>query len=255
MPKERMKQMKQKQKPNNPTTTMKQNRKITTALLGVSLLTMVSAHAASLVINGDFETTPPGYYGFIPGWEQVSYPSGYSGYDYLSGAEGWKASVGGVGAWDNGYVPGTDQLTNKVAFIETFAGGGGSVPTLSLTQLVTGFTIGQVYELSYYENGRANPAVNTPTAKTFVGGVSVVAAHLVTPVNSQNEYSNPFHHRTAQFTATATQMLLEFRATQVGVNDTFLLIDNVAINAIPEPGSALLGGLGLLALLRRRRSA
>jgi hypothetical protein len=250
-----MKQMKQmKQKPNNPTTTMKQNRKITTAILGVSLLTMVSAHAASLVINGDFETVPPGYYGFIPEWEQVSYPSGYSGYPYLSGAEG-KWENGGVGVWDNGYVPGTDRLTNKVAFIETYVGGGGSVPTLSLTQLVTGFTIGQVYELSYYENGRANPAVNTTTAETFVGGASVVAAHLVTPVNSQYVYTNPFTHRTAQFTATATQMLLEFRATQVGVNDTFLVIDNVAINAVPEPGSALLGGLGLLALLRRRRSA
>jgi hypothetical protein len=249
-----MKQMKQmKQKQNNPTTTMKQNRKITTALLGVSLLTMVSAHAASLVINGDFEADTPPNYNAIPNWNQVPNPSGFSGYPYLSGAEGWKSV--GVGAWDNGYVPGTDQLTNKVAFIETYVGGGGSVPTLSLTQLVTGFTIGQVYELSYYENGRAHPLVNTTTAETFVGGVSVVAAHLVTPVNSLNEYSNPFYYRTAQFTATATQMLLEFRATQVDVNDTFLVIDNVAINAIPEPGSALLGGLGLLALLRRRRSA
>jgi hypothetical protein len=232
---------------------MKQNRKITTALLGVSLLTMVSAHAASLVINGDFETAPSGYYGAIPNWNQVPNPSGYSGFDYLSGAEGWLEPLG-VTAWDNGYVPGTGQFTNKVAFIETYVGGGGSVPTLSLTQLVDGFTIGQVYELSYYENGRANPAVNTTTAETFVGGVSVVAAHLVTPVNSLNQYTNPFYYRTAQFTATATQMLLEFRAKQVGVNDTFLVIDNVAINAIPEPGSALLGGLGVLFLIRRRRT-
>jgi hypothetical protein len=50
----------------------------------------------------------------------------------------------------------------------------------------------------------------------------VVAAHLVTPVNSLNQYTNPFYYRTALFTATATQMDLEFRATKVGVNDTFL---------------------------------
>ena len=31
-------------------------------------------------------------------------------------------------------------------------------------------------------------------------------------------------------------------------------IDNLSVNAIPEPGAALLGGLGMLALLRRRRA-
>jgi hypothetical protein len=224
------------------------------ALTAASL--QITAQAANLVRNGDFETTPPGTYGFIPEWEQVSFPSGYSGYPYLSGAEGWSAPVG-IGAWDNGYVPGRDQLTNKIAFIETFVGGGGLVPTLSLTQLVDGFTIGQVYELSYYENGRADPRVNTTTAETFVGGVSVVAAHLVTPVDSLNQYTNPFHYRTALFTATATQMNLEFRATQVGVNDTFLLIDNVAINAVPEPSTYALvvGGIATLLLIRRRVQA
>jgi MYXO-CTERM domain-containing protein len=30
--------------------------------------------------------------------------------------------------------------------------------------------------------------------------------------------------------------------------------DNLVISAVPEPGAALLGGLGMLALLRRRRA-
>jgi hypothetical protein len=83
----------------------------------------------------------------------------------------------------------------------------------------------------------------------------VVAAHLVTPVNLQYEYTNPFYYRTAQFTATAESLLLEFRATQVGVNDTFLVIDNVAINAVPEPSTyaTLMGGIGWLLIFRRRR--
>ncbi len=38
-----------------------------------------------------------------------------------------------------------------------------------------------------------------------------------------------------------------------GANSTFQVIDNIEISYIPEPSSALLGGLGLLALLRRRR--
>jgi hypothetical protein len=240
---------------------MKQTTRTTTwlvaALTAASL--QITAQAANLVINGDFQATSPYHYNPIPNWNQDPNPSGYSGYPYLSGAEGWMASVG-VGAWDNGYVPGTDRGTNKVAFIETFAGSGGSVTTLSLTQLVTGFTIGTVYELSYYENSRSDSTlgrVRNPTAETFVGGASVVAAHLVTPVNLEGEFSNPFYYRTAQFTATATQMLLEFRAKQVGVNDTFLVIDNVAINAVPEPSTYALvvGGIATLLLSRRRIQA
>jgi hypothetical protein len=52
-------------------------------------------------------------------------------------------------------------------------------------------------------------------------------------------------------------MLLEFRATQVGVNDTFLVIDNVAINAVPEPSTyaLVLGGIATLLLSRRRIQA
>jgi hypothetical protein len=38
-------------------------------------------------------------------------------------------------------------------------------------------------------------------------------------------------------------------------NNQRVRIDSFQINAIPEPGSALLGGLGLLAVLRRRRPA
>ncbi len=223
------------------------------ALTAASL--QITAQAANLVRNGDFETTPPGFYGFIPEWEQVSFPSGYANFPYLSGAEGWGPTSPGVAAWDNGYVPGTDRLTNNVAFIETFVGSGGSVPTLSLKQTVDGFTIGQVYELSYYVNSRAR--VNAPTAETFVGGVSVVAAHLVTPVNLEGQFSNPFYYRTALFTATATQMDLEFRSTLLNGNDTFLLIDNVAINAVPEPSTyaLLLGGIATLFLIRRRVQA
>ena len=224
------------------------------ALTAASL--QITAQAANLVRNGDFETAPPGHYGIIPDWPQDPYPSGYAGFPYFSGAERCTADRG-TGAWDNGYVPGTDRLTNKVAFIETFVGTLGEVPTMSLTQLVDGFTIGQVYELSYYENSRSDSLtgrVNNPTAETFVGGVSVVAAHLVTPVNVQEEFSNPFYYRTALFTATATQMNLEFRSTQLNGNDTFLLIDNVAINAVPEPSTyaLVLGGIATLLLIRRR---
>lgn len=47
----------------------------------------------------------------------------------------------------------------------------------------------------------------------------------------------------------ATDQFISFHANKTTAN-----IDNLTITAIPEPGAALLGGLGLLALLRRRRA-
>jgi hypothetical protein len=47
----------------------------------------------------------------------------------------------------------------------------------------------------------------------------------------------------------ATDQYISFHANNVVAN-----IDNLQISTIPEPGAALLGGLGTLALLRRRRA-
>jgi hypothetical protein len=197
------------------------------------------------VYNGDFQISPQNGYSQIPGWTQVPNPTGVSGFPYLSGGQIGSGGDVGVGAWDNGYVPGTSLSTNAVAFIETF----NPQATLSLTQTVTGLTPGQMYELSYYENGRADSRVNPTTAETFVGGVSLVAAHLVQPVDTIGVYSNAFVQRTAQFTATAESMVLEFRATQLNGNDSFLVIDNVSIVAVPEPSTLILSTAGLIGLL------
>lgn len=196
------------------------------------------------VYNGDFQIASQNRYGPIPGWTQVPNPSGVPGFAFLSGSEGF-AAADGVGAWDNGYVPGTDLSTNRVAFIETFT----PAETLSLTQTVTGLTPGQMYELSYYENGRANPNVRITTAETFMGGVSLVAAHTVPPVDAMGVTTDPFYYKTAQFTATAESMVLEFRARQLNGNDSFLVIDNVSISPVPEPSTLILSTAGLIGLL------
>ena len=56
--------------------------------------------------------------------------------------------------------------------------------------------------------------------------------------------------------AQQTNAYLTFSAFNYG-NDQFGLgtFDNLAVTLVPEPGAALLGGLGFLTLLRRRRSA
>ena len=197
------------------------------------------------VYNGDFQIFSQNGYGPIPGWTQAPNPSGVAGFAYLSGSQDGFGATNGVGAWDNGYVPGTDLSTNTVAFIETYS----PAETLSLTQTVTGLTPGQMYELSYYENGRANPNVSITTAETFMGGVSLVAAHTVPPVDAMGVTTDPFYYKTAQFTATAESMVLEFRARQLNGNDSFLVIDNVSISPVPEPSTLILSTAGLIGLL------
>jgi len=46
---------------------------------------------------------------------------------------------------------------------------------------------------------------------------------------------------------------IQLRLLNTGARTSFVMIDNVYLAAIPEPSAALLGGLGLLVLLRRRR--
>ena len=46
---------------------------------------------------------------------------------------------------------------------------------------------------------------------------------------------------------------IQLRFLNSGERTEFAIIDNVSLTAIPEPRAALLGGFGLLMLLRRRR--
>ena len=57
------------------------------------------------------------------------------------------------------------------------------------------------------------------------------------------------------FTADAVNPVLSFLS--VGAPDglpPFAVLDGVSLEAVPEPSAALLGALGALALLRRRRN-
>ena len=59
---------------------------------------------------------------------------------------------------------------------------------------------------------------------------------------------------TLDITGAGSQTLyLSFNNYRPAATDSWSVLDNVTITAIPEPSAALIGGLGLLALLRRRR--
>jgi trimeric autotransporter adhesin len=108
-------------------------------------------------------------------------------------------------------------------------------------------------------------AINTASLVSATGWVSAGSAltfnsPLITTGATALD-GNASANRVAGLTATvssiswsSTQNLwIRFVDLNDSGNDHFLAIDNVTFSAVPEPSTALLGGLGLLALLRRRR--
>lgn len=102
--------------------------------------------------------------------------------------------------------------------------------------------------------------LNTPytlTIYAYAGGNSALAANWYvgandgTPDHVWSQTAQTFDESVAKFTLSATSS---------GTGTILLSVDNTAktsrfngIEIVPEPSTALLGGLGLLALLRRRR--
>jgi hypothetical protein len=148
---------------------------------------------------------------------------------YVSGnmpITGWNA-LGGHGInpangspfADNGLIPNG----NQVAFMQENG---------AMSQLVSGFTVGDEYYLHYYENARTVTTV--PALEAQLGGVTIVPTHTVTPVGGANPYREVFSD---VFVAAATDLELAFIKSAPQGGDCTVLIDNVGFFRVP-PGTA-----------------
>lgn len=122
---------------------------------------------------------------------------------------------------NNGMIPNGAQ----VAFIQ-----GNSD---ALRQIVTGFTVGSVYYVSYYENSRSGYGI--PWLQVTVGGATVLPAHPIPAVGG----SSPYHWMLSDLlVATNASLELAFvKSDPVTGSDSTALIDNVTVFPI-APGSA-----------------
>jgi hypothetical protein len=111
---------------------------------------------------------------------------------------------------DNGTIPnGT-----KVAFMQQDG---------PLSQVINGFIVGASYQIRYFENARNG---GVPACEVKIGGNTIVATHLVTPVGGSNPYREVVSD---SFVATARSLELAFIKSNPQGGDTTLLIDNVSI--------------------------
>jgi MYXO-CTERM domain-containing protein len=121
---------------------------------------------------------------------------------------------------------------------------------------VTG-SINETITISFDLLGRSDSAVYTGTfTASLWDGVPGVGTQLVSnvPVNPAAGITSAISFSTTLVSNTAANLHVAFNAGVSG-NGAFqqAIIDNVLVTAVPEPSVALLGGLGMLALLRRRR--
>jgi hypothetical protein len=160
--------------------------------------------------------------------------------------------VGGVAmAWDDIAKTGD----NDAEFFITFS-------TVNLTDVIVSFdlrgnsTIIPSFDLKYSLTSLedvTNPGNVVGTIKDFAGGLSTEI------YNNQSINAGASFQRVvldlSSITALNNQTIVALRFDDFdnGTGNNEMRIDNLLITAVPEPSSALLGGLGMLALLRRRR--
>lgn len=214
-------------------------KKFACALLVAGPLSLASAAAvaAPVLINGSFETpgggpsftTLPSGSPTIAGWIV-----GGNGIDYIGGY--WQASDGSNSLDLNALAPG------------------------SISQTVTGLTVGTRYRISFDIAGNPDGGPAIKSLEVDLDGMSQDTELFDTTGMSKSAMG--WSSRSFDFTATNASQLLAFVSTTTANsgNSTYPqafgpALDNVSIQSVPEPLTLSLFGAGLAgaSALRRRR--
>lgn len=193
------------------------------SLLLVSTSMLVVAANANLVSNGDFEQSfsgadisGSGYWTFNAG--NAGIPSWTVGMTSVDIVDSTYAPYAGAYALDLAGTPGPGSIS------QTLATDAGTQYTISFVGRYTGDPINQIVNVGFDGGNQQFSLTGTDTTYSF------------------------------DATASTASTLLSLATDPSNSSNGNLFIDNVSVQAVPEPTGFALFGLGALGLLRRRNS-
>lgn len=234
---------------------MKQFLFASTAVLGLALAGSVSA--ATIVQNGSFEqgTGTGTANGTLFG--NLGQP-GSSSWDIYTGTNvtGWTAGPSGIEVQTDGTLPASGGANVDAQDGENYVELD-STQNSSMSQNV--FLSGGTYILSFFYSPRVNTNASSPTTNAIVYGLLGTGGLVFSALADGPSGSVPFGQWTEfTYTFTAAQGTYDLFFYADGQSNSLGgLLDNVSITAVPVPaaGLLLLGALGGLGLMRRRKGA
>jgi hypothetical protein len=251
-------------------------RLVTTSLLGMSLLvlaTMFGGAQASpnLVLDGNFaqaslSPSGSGYMSFELGswsYNSTNYTTTLANWTNASGAYNYVMTSGTAAALGQ---YGTLTLADGSA-IGTAPGGGnflandGDYNSGTVSQTVTGLTIGAPTTLAFWWGAGIQNGYSTPNTENWQASLCPISGCVGNDTQNAASYTltavdfSGWMQATMTFIPTSTSEVLSFLAIGTGA-PPFLLLADISVTT-PEPGTlavmiTALVGLGVLSRLRRR---
>lgn len=221
-------------------------KKLLSAILMAGSLSMLGSVAhANLIVNGSFEADPFTANG--------NYELGLIGNDVT----GWFIPSGdGVYPWglQDGAFGASTPYGNQFLVL----GRQGFNAEYSIQQTLNGLVVGNIYDLSFAIASELGCCSQVDVS--YLSGSST-AAQIFSASNS-GAYWTDWTTKSTSFVATDSSVTIQFKNVNVSSNGYDLGLDNVLVtgaqqNAVPEPASFALLGIGLagLTVMRRRKTA
>jgi hypothetical protein len=174
----------------------------------------------------------------------------FDGFENTQNGVTFDIPFGFSGADQTGYVvgaagtPGTLSTAYQQMLTGGYYGGAGTA-----TVTLSGLALGQQYELQFWvaDYRQFPPNTYARSLTLTAGNTSGALTYLQTDGSGFNQGAVSGSYILGTFTADNS-----LQSITINAGDSVQL-NALQLRAIPEPSAALLGGLGMLALLRRRR--